>query len=372
MKTNAKISGHGFIRGMVPFVLIALMLAGTFQSCQKEDEEIFSVSLKSGVTADYLLNGNLDVCFEDQVFRQKGKPGFQAVPIGSINLLDYDDCFILNISSGRDGNGAVSAAIIRFEGQVLLNTSDFSKSEEHYTFQICNLTEESVLEVVIRGEPGSYLDIWIEGIMNSFVDSRDGKRYSVVHIGEQVWMAENLAWLPVVSPSSERSFTEPHSYVFGYAGNNVNEAKNNPNFTTYGVLYNWPAANIACPEGWHLPSDEEYKQLEMALGMSQEDADIAVGSRGTDQGTQLKATSGWLNNGNGTNSSGFTGLPGGIYNSITGNFFGTGSYTNWWSSSEAMSPETNAWTRRLTDVSSQSLRSHVPKSLGFSVRCVRD
>jgi len=371
MKTNAKISGHGFIRGMVPFVLIALLLAGTFQSCQKEDDEIFSVSLKSGITADYLLNGNLDVCFEDQVFRQTGKPGFQTVPIGSFNLLNYDDCFILNIASGRDGNGAVSAAIIRFDGQVLLNTSDFSKSEEHYTFQICNLTEESVLEVEIRGEPGSYLDIWIEGKMNSFVDARDGKRYSVVHIGEQVWMAENLAWLPEVSPNSERSATQPHFYVFGYAGNDVNEAKNNPNFASYGVLYNWPAANIASPEGWHLPSDEEWKQLEMELGMSQEHADIAMGIRGTDQGTQMKSTSGWMTN-NGTNSSGFTGLAGGFLNSLTGNFFGIGSFANYWSSSEAIPTETNAWTRRLSDANNQVGRGSLGKSFGFSVRCIRD
>jgi len=359
-------------RKLVPFALMALMFAGILQSCQDKEEEKFSATLKSEVTADYLLNSNLDVVFEDQVVRETGKPEVLLLPIGSFNLLDYEDCFILNVASGRNGSQPVSSAIIRFEGEVLLNTSDFSHSEEHYTMQICGVTEESVLEVEIRGAPGSALDIWMEGVMNSFLDPRDGRRYSVVHIGTQVWMAENLAWLPEVSPNSVISLTEPHYYVFGYIGTDVNEAKSQPNYTTYGALYNWPAAMTASPEGWHLPSDAEFKQLEMALGMSQADADATV-NRGTDEGAQMKSTSGWLANGNGTNTSGFTALPGGILNSLTGNFFGTSTLANWWTSTEDIASPTNAWTRRLLNVSSQVNRSAIPvKSFGFSVRCVRN
>jgi hypothetical protein len=77
---------------------------------------------------------------------------------------------------------------------------------------------------------------------NTFTDSRDGHTYKTVKIGEQVWMAENLAYLPAVSPSSAGSNTEPYYYVYDYQGDNVANAKQNANYSTYGVLYNWPAS----------------------------------------------------------------------------------------------------------------------------------
>ena len=64
-----------------------------------------------------------------------------------------------------------------------------------------------------------------------------------------------------------------------------------------GRLYLWQTALIACPTGWHLPGDEEWKTLEMYLGMSQSEADD-ISWRGTDEGTKLKSTSGWHQNGN--------------------------------------------------------------------------
>lgn len=86
-----------------------------------------------------------------------------------------------------------------------------------------------------------------------FEDYRDGKMYKSVLIGEQCWMAENLAYLPEVSPSSELSDTDPHYYVYGYEGTDVNTAKSRTRFHQFGALYNWPASISACPEGWKLP-----------------------------------------------------------------------------------------------------------------------
>ncbi|MBA7584634.1 hypothetical protein ES708_26591 [subsurface metagenome] len=99
-------------------------------------------------------------------------------------------------------------------------------------------------------------------------------------------MVENLAFLPRVGPSSLFSETDPHYYVYDYQGSHVSEAKLTSNYQTYGVLYNWPAALNACPTGWHLPSDEEWKQLEMYLGMSQSEAEN-TGWRGTDEGGKV-------------------------------------------------------------------------------------
>jgi uncharacterized protein (TIGR02145 family) len=100
----------------------------------------------------------------------------------------------------------------------------------------------------------------------SMVDSRDGKTYRVVEIGTQTWMAENMAYLPVVhSPTvgSEQDGNEnkQFNYVYGYDGNDVAAAKATQNYATYGVLYNWYAAREICPSGWHLPNKEEWAVL---------------------------------------------------------------------------------------------------------------
>lgn len=202
----------------------------------------------------------------------------------------------------------------------------------------------------------------------TFTDNRDGKVYKTVKIGDQWWMAENLAYLPAVSPSNQGSDTEPFYYVYDYQETDVAVAKATDNYKTYGVLYNWSAALTACPSGWHLPSDAEWKQLEMALGMTQAQAD-ATGLRGTNQGTQLKATSGWASNGNGTNSSGFSALSGG-YRFDDGTFFNVGNAGLWWSSTENNS--SGAWTRRLGYYSANVFRGSIYKAYGFSVRCVKD
>jgi uncharacterized protein (TIGR02145 family) len=196
----------------------------------------------------------------------------------------------------------------------------------------------------------------------------DNRNYATVKIGTQVWMAENLAYLPAVSPSSAGSYTELRYYVYDYQGTDVTAAKVNANYTTYGVLYNWPAAKAACPLGWHLPNDNEWKQLEMALGMTQLQAD-ATGWRGTDQGKQMKTTSGWYDNGNGTNTSGFSALPGSDRDS-NGDFYGITEYGHWWSSTENLARY--AWGRHLFYHTSDVYRNYYTKENGFSVRCVRD
>ena len=204
---------------------------------------------------------------------------------------------------------------------------------------------------------------------NSFTDSRDGKTYKWVQIGSQIWMAENLAWLPKVSPSSAGSNTVPYYYVYNYNGTNVTAAKATDIYRTYGVLYNLPAALSACPAGWHLPSDTEWKQLEIFLGMTQSQADLS-NWRDTEVGTKLKATSGWNLDGNGTNSSGFSALPGG--QRATFGFSGIWIRGFWLSSTEWYS--TIAWSRGLGYSGSNIYRGPGPDydECGYSVRCVKD
>lgn len=203
---------------------------------------------------------------------------------------------------------------------------------------------------------------------NSDVLDADGNVYKTVKIGSQIWMAENLAYLPAVHPPTSGSYTEPRYYVYGYTGSDVVAAKQQANYTTYGVLYNWPAANAACPPGWHLPSDDEWKQLEKELGMTQAQAD-AIGWRGTDQGTQMKTISGWWHNENGTNTSGFSGLPGGECDG-DGSFDMMDLNGSWWSSTEHFTY--GAWYRSLSYNYAGFTRNDHDKEYGISVRCIRD
>ncbi len=136
---------------------------------------------------------------------------------------------------------------------------------------------------------------------------------------------------------------------------------NNPsNGTKYGKLYNWYAVKDPrglAPKGYHIPTDAEWTQLSDYLGGKIE------------AGDKMKSTSGW-NNGNGTNSSGFSGLPGG-YRYGGGTFYYIGEYGIWWSSSEYGTLAT--WTRPLGHYgSSLLLRPDDSKAKGLSVRCLRD
>ncbi len=204
----------------------------------------------------------------------------------------------------------------------------------------------------------------------SFTDKRDGKIYTYINIGNQVWMAENLAYLPrVVGPETHSEYngnrTDRYYYVYEYYGTDVDTAKSLFYYTTYGVLYNWSAAKMACPEGWHLPSDAEWTRLINYLGGE----DIA--------GSNMKeaGTSHWDSPNNGaTNESGFKALPGGLYGSgifdYAGFFSSFGTFGYWWSSTEI--DTNNAWYRSLSCKYSRVNRNNMTKGYGFSVRCVRN
>jgi uncharacterized protein (TIGR02145 family) len=143
------------------------------------------------------------------------------------------------------------------------------------------------------------------------------------------------------------------------------------NLETYGRLYNWFAVDDErglCPSGWHVPTDSEWMTMEMALGMSEVDAN-GTGLRGTDQGTQMKTTYGWNSGANGANSSGFSGLPGG-YRDQNQTFAGVPTSGNWWCSAPNGSAK---WYRTLsTDNGELVYRGTNPERSGFSVRCIQD
>jgi len=207
----------------------------------------------------------------------------------------------------------------------------------------------------------------------TFTDPRDGKVYKTVKIGNQVWMAENLNVskyrngdpIPNVQDDDEWGQLSTGAWC-----NFNNETKNEK---IYGKLYNWYAVNDPrglAPEGWHIPTDAEWKELEMYLGMSKAEAGYK-GWRGQDDGDVLKET-GTLHwhepNEDATNKSGFTALPGG-YRDVDGGFYVLGYSGYWWSFSEYQT--FFAWYRSLYHTHSDLHRTNSYEGDGFSVRCLK-
>lgn len=203
-----------------------------------------------------------------------------------------------------------------------------------------------------------------------FIDNRDGNQYQALRIGTQTWMTKNLAYLPSVSPSSVGSGSSPYYYVYAYEGDSVEEAiAMDYMYKDYGVLYNWEAAKTACPEGWHLPSDKEWKTLEIFCGMSPLEVDAEDIRSSGKVGLKLKSTSGWNRNylddssGNGDNSSGFTVVPGGSRDN-TRVFLYQGDIAYFWSS--------DAWARSISSSDVGVFRTSAYYGNGYSVRCIQD
>ncbi len=204
----------------------------------------------------------------------------------------------------------------------------------------------------------------------------DGNRYKTVQIGDQCWMAENLKVTHYRDGTPIPHVTDPDVWDT-LSTDAYCEYDNDPsNVPTYGRLYNWYAVDDPrdlAPVGWHVPTDEEYKTLEMYLGMDSAEAN-ARGWRGTDQGSQLADSAGlWydgvLENNPAFGASGFAALPGG-YRSHSGAFYGMTNYAHFWSSAEASAA--SAWHRDLSCGSADVHRSIYGKGDGFSVLCVRD
>ncbi|HPM38997.1 MAG TPA: fibrobacter succinogenes major paralogous domain-containing protein, partial [Candidatus Pacearchaeota archaeon] len=189
---------------------------------------------------------------------------------------------------------------------------------------------------------------------SSFIDSRDGQGYSIVKIGNQTWMGENLRYLPSVSGPGSGSKYSPFYYVNGYTGTNVLEAKKTYNYNEYGVLYNYSAALTACPSGWHLPSDQEWYELEKHLSSGSCQYNRYGEWDCAPAGSILKESK-------------FRALMA-ASRDPNGNFYNLGANTSFWSSSRYLS---DALYRKININENRIYRDPASLDYGFSVRCIK-
>jgi len=194
----------------------------------------------------------------------------------------------------------------------------------------------------------------ITTIPGSFTDSRNGKIYKTIKIDTQTWLAENL------------DYNAKGSKCY----NNVSA-----NCDKYGRYYNWNTALKACPKGWHLPSNAEWDKLYHYVDGTSGCVNCTQSSNGPyespDAGKHLKANFGWNDfngkSGNGSDSYGFTALPGGSH---SGKFNLAGDNGYWWTASE--SDNGNAYYRFILKESEGAGWNKKTKSLLLNVRCLKD
>lgn len=191
----------------------------------------------------------------------------------------------------------------------------------------------------------------------------DGYTYKTVKIGEQEWFAENLKTTVYANGEEIPYSRTDESWTTQEMGMrclyNHDDAMN----AKYGQLYNGYAVDDVrglCPVGWHVPTDGEWTELEIYIGLE--------GFGGT-EGTALKSTAGWPSNGNGTDDFGFSALPGGGRFSDLGGFGSAGNGGYWWSSSPGGGC---AWVRYLSGKNPDVTRYNGSPRSGFSVRCLKD
>jgi len=206
-----------------------------------------------------------------------------------------------------------------------------------------------------------------------FTDSRDSRQYLTVEIEGQVWMAENLAYLPDVCASNGTC----GYWVYDYQGTDLSAAKATTNFSDYGVLYSWEMAKAACPTGWHLPNDEDWSLLELNIGMPENLVYNSSNRNLSDFGDKLKETGNvhWTGTNTGTNIAKFNAVPGGERNQNDNSFQYLGTVSNFWSSTlQGVDPNDEIIYRYISGKvlgKSRYGRSNW-ENQGMSVRCIQD
>lgn len=266
---------------------------------------------------------------------------------------------IQNLSDeGKIEPGLANALISKLESALVNLEKGKEKVAANLLNAVLNQLESLVSGGVIDSETGDDLMADTHEALGdlSFTDQRDGKVYQTIVIGDQCWMAENLAY-------------DIGSGCWVYNNDELN-------LEIYGRLYTWDAALTACPSGWHLPSDGEWEQLASYISeiKGPYSNTAATGDDWEMVGNHLKATTGWNNDGNGTDDFGFSGFPGGFHSSPSfGSVFGQiGNEAHWWTSTEVDTYPYVAWSRTILYDYDLLYRTQYIKEYAFSVRCVKD
>lgn len=314
-----------------------------------------------------------------------------------IEPLDNDTYVIgekinINIES-EDPDGTISEVRLYLNDIGIVELASFP-----FHYQISTLdypVEKYAIKVVATDNEGKKAEDNISLNIELDVADIEGNEYSILKIESQIWMIENLRTtkhpdgLPIQLIEDQAEWIELEDKDQGYCWYNNDES----NRDEYGALYNWSAATNGysdyedsqeviqgvCPDGWHIPSDNEWMMLERFLGMSEKEMEKLVWAseqRGNNEGGKMKRADGfyWTSpNIGATNESGFSALPGGGRNRQ--GFFGMKDLANFWSSTKYFNVNDNKTYivyRQLYSGSQWIGRHLMQKKEAASIRCIKD
>lgn len=296
---------------------ILLFTVLTFNSCKKDNEQVQEPPNKPSLLSPY-----------DEAIIESTN-----VTLSWSCTDPNNDSLIYNVYLDENNPPSSSEALNIIENELFL--SSLKPNTTYYWFVSArdnNDTTESNYYSFTTGDNVSNF--------GSLIDPRDNQTYITVKIGDQVWLGENL------------NFETIDSKIYN------NESIND---SIYGRLYTWDAALNICPNGWHLPSSEEWIELMEFLGGSG-----TAGGKLKEEGTAH-----WYSSNSGTtNESGFTALPGGfcIENDT---FLGIGWYANFWTSSDGRS-YFSARCIKLERITTHFKLDYVNQNYYLSVRCIKN
>jgi len=182
----------------------------------------------------------------------------------------------------------------------------------------------------------------------TFTDRRDNHIYKWIKLGDQIWMGQNLAFK---ADEGCWAYDDDHK-----------------NVDVYGYLYDWNAAMTSCPDGWHLPADQEWEKLAVYVSQNYDGCE-KKDENWINVGDFLKSDKGWNFDGNGNNLTGMSFVPGG-WRSYVGDFKAIEESCSFWSST--LNNETSAWKRGVVYKDTEFKRSYSLGATGFSVRCIKN
>ena len=326
------------------FLLVGMMLLTI--TCNKEEDEI-KIILSTPKVATTIVS---------KISQSEATSGGNITNDGGAKITARGVCWSKNTNPSTTNSKTIDGV---GKGNYI---SDITSLEPNTTYYIRAYATNS-----IGTSYGNEITFVTHDAVLTLTDSRDGHVYKTVEIGNQVWMAENLKYLPKVHSNDEFESAginkQPGYGVLEYTGNNLSSAKEHSNYKTYGALYNMYAIqnNDICPRGWHVPSKQEWDILVDFLGgMS------VAGGKLKEEGTKH-----WSDpNAGANNESGFTALPG-KFRIDNGVYFALSVSGMWWTSSFSGNP-VDAPVFVLDSFNRGVTYTDNIQQWGVSVRCIRD
>ena len=369
----------------VYLIVITCLFLFILPSCSEKDEYLpDEINLKTSIVDEESYFGP-----ETFVIVSSRIPVVEGRTILNPDFKFYES-FVLKVKNGYNNKTKVSMMEIKIDGQLIISTRDFRGKGNFIAKPIPGLTAESVLEVYIQGNRGSYIEISIEGFhIEGSVTDIDGNEYKTVKIGDQWWMAENLKTSkyndgsPILKVTDQNEWNnlrytvDGRTYVTGgYCWYNNDSASYND---VYGKLYNWATVNTGklCPVGWHVPTFYSYDDsTDTDVHILREYIGLIEGTGGFYDYGKLKEAGieHWQSpNFGATNITGFTGLPGGVRTDQ--GFQGITIFGDWWSSDYRLATFAAGITigGQYYDTN-MGVPIKTPRDVtnGLSVRCIKD